>query len=370
MLITSRNVLMIFATLAILGAACSASQGAVVIASSTLPVQLEWQHSSGAREVGPSRGIPGYADGRVYFWSGSKLHALDVRTGEKIWEYDAEGFIWEVQSNDRYVAFLARTGWIEDTLVVLDTEGETVWEQGGYFRSFCLGDGLLFAALEGHVRAYDLATGEQIWDNQQAAESHWNARLLYENASLYVEGRNLRVLNPITGEMSREFEAQTAPGQTSIYRSILYTTDYDHNMLIAIDGQTGDVRWSRTYRPARDDFNAFTLVDGVLYIPDREGNVLAVDSDDGTLLWQYQDSPRVQVLSNVVVFGDTVYAVFSDNTLRGIDARTGQEIGRLQAAGVDPPTEGGPIGIAKIATADSLMLVTFDGVTLFALRPH
>lgn len=361
---------MVFATLAMLGAACSASQGAVVIASSTLPVQLKWQQSSGAQEVGPLRGIPGYADDRVYFWSGSKLLALDVKTGEKIWEYDAKGFIWEAQASDRFVVFLVRTGWIEDTLVVLDTEGEMIWKQSGYFRSFCLGDSLLFAALEGHVRAYDLATGETIWDNQEAAESHWNTHLLYENSSLYVEGRNLRVLNPITGEMSREFEAQTVPGQTGIYNSILYTTDYDNNMLIAIDGQTGAMRWSRTYWPARDDFNAFALVDGVLYIPDREGNVLAVDSDDGTLLWQYQGSPRVQVLSNVVVFGDTVYAVFSDDTLRGIDTRTGQEIGRLKAAGVDPPTEGGPIGIAKIATADSLLLVTFDGVTLFALQPQ
>lgn len=367
--IKSRNVLMVLTTLA-LGAACSAPQGTVVIASSTLQVQLEWQCSSGVREVGPSRGIPGYADGRVYFWSGSKLLALDVKTGEKIWEYDAKGFIWEAQADNRAVAFLARTGWIEDTLVVLDAEGEIVWEQGGYFRSFCLGNGLLFAALEGHVRAYDLDTGEQIWDNQQAAESHWDTRVLYENASLYVEGRNLRVLNTVTGEMSREFEAQTAPGQTGIYRSILYTTDYDNDMLIAIDGQTGNVRWSRTYRPARDDFNAFALVDGVLYIPDREGNVLAVDSADGTLLWQYQGSPRARVLSNVAVLGDTVYAVFSDDTLRGIDARTGQEIGRLQAAGVDPPTEGGPVGIAKIATADSLLLVTFDGVTLFALQPQ
>lgn len=337
-------------------------------------MEIAWQYSCETRDAGPFRGIPGYDREKVYFSSGSHLYVLDALTGEELWHYDAEGYISQSQVNDEFAALLAQTGWVNETLIVLNADtGELMWEQEGHFRSFSFGSSQLFAALEGHIRAYDLITGEQLWDNQEAATSHWPLYLLYESESnsLYAEAETLRVLNADTGEIIREFGIQTAPRQTSIYRDILYTADEDAGMLTAIDGQTGNVIWSKKYRPAGDYFNAPTLVDGVLYFPDKKGNLLAVDSANGEILWQYSPTEVVYVPSNITVFNGGVYAVFSDNTLRGIDAQTGQEIGRIQAEGVNPP--GGntnTIGIAKTASAGDLLLVTFDGITLFALQPQ
>jgi hypothetical protein len=76
------------------------------------------------------------------------------------------------------------------------------------------------------------------------------------------------------------------------------------------------------------------------------------------------------VISNIVILHEVVYAVFADDTLRGIDALTGHEVGHLQAEGIERPSIGDYFGIAKMAIAGDLLLVTFDGLTLLALQPQ
>lgn len=340
----------------------------VAVAGSSLPVQVGWEYFSEAR-IGAVLSSLAYVDGKVYFSSGSHVHKLDVFTGGELWTYDAKGDIWQFQVDERLVVFLADLGIGGDILVVLNADtGRLVWQQKEtLFRSFCLCDGQLIAALEGHIRAYDPATGEQLWDNQEAATSHWGTHVLYEDGLLYVEAETLRVLDADTGRFIQEFQVQTDPGQTRIFEGILYTLDDEGEKLTAIDGRTGSIVWSKRYRPDSYHYPP-TLADGVLYFPDKEGNILAVDSTNGSLLWKYSSSSKVRVLSNIAVFDGVVYTIYPDDTLRGIDTRTGYEVGRLQATGVGHPDLGEYAGVANVVSAGDTLLATFDGATLFALQ--
>ncbi len=338
------------------------------IRSSTLPLQLAWQFSVEGWKFVESYGVPDYANGQVIFWSDATIYALDGQTGEKKWEYNVGGFIYQVQVNGQAVAALAqipRKWLIGDTLIVLNMEGQKVWERDGFFRSFCLGDGLVFAALEGYIRAYELATGKQVWENREAGESHFETTLFWGGDVLYVEGSNLRLLDPRSGEILQEITVQTQ--RTALFGDFLYTIDWSVVTITAIDRVHGRVIWSRPYYPSRDPFSRLTVVDGVIYVPNQRGSILAIRGEDGELIWRSPEGG--DVLSNVVVMNGVVYAIFEDRTLRGFDAETGEEIGRLRFSGVGGVSIGGPVGIPKIGIAEDLLLVTPDSLTLFALQP-
>jgi outer membrane protein assembly factor BamB len=332
-------------------------------------MEVKWEYPSRAKTVASVRGIPTHNNGKVYFSSGSYLSALDSLTGDELWAYNAGDSITHFQTGDAWIVLLKRA-FARDVLVVLSAgTGEVIWQQEGLIRSFYLSDNQLFAAFEGSIRAYDAATGEQIWDNQEAATSHWETHLVYEEGLLYVEAETLRVLDADTGDFLKEFDLQTAPGRTIIFEGILYTADDWNDELLAVNGSTEEIVWRKRIPLARYRHTP-DLIDGILYVTTEEGHLLAIDTNDGSLLWEYSDSPAVRVISNIVILDEVVYAVFADDTLRGIDALTGQEIGHLQAEGSERPSIGNYFGIAKVAIAGNLLLVTFDDVTLLALQPQ
>lgn len=369
MLTNSRVVLL---CLIVLTAACSIQipevRQRVLITDSTLPMEVKWEYLSRAKTVTSVRGIPAHNDGKVYFSSGSYLYALDSLTGDKLWAYDAGDSITHFQTGDDWIVLLKRA-FARRVLVVLSAgTGEVIWQREGLIRSFFFCDNRLFAAFEGHIRAYDVATGEHLWDNQEAATSHWETHLVYEKGLLYVEAEMLRVLDADTGELLKEFDLQTAPGRTIMSEGILYTANDWNEELLAINGLTGEIVWSKRIPLARYHHTP-DLVDGILYVATEEGSLLAIGSEDGSLLWEYAGSPAARMISNVNVFNGVVYAVFADDALRGIDAFTGHQIGRLEVNGTKRPSIGDYFGVAKVASiGDDVLLVTFDSVTLFALE--
>jgi len=370
MLTDSRVILL---CLIMLTAACSIQipevSQRVLITDSTLPVEVKWEYLSRAKTVASVRGIPAHNDGKLYFSSGSYLYALDSLTDDKLWTHDAGDSITHFQTSDDWIILLSRA-FARHVLVVLSAgTGEVIWQREGLIRSFCLSNNRLFAAFEGHIRAYDIATGEQFWDNQEAATSHWETHLVCEKGLLYVEAETLRVLNADTGDFLKEFDLQTAPGRTIIHEGILYTANDWNEELLAINGLTGEIEWSERIPLARYRHTP-DLIDGILYVTTEEGHLLAIDSNNGSILWEYSDSPAARVISNMIVLDEVVYAVFADDTLRGIDVLTGHEIGRLETEGIQRPSIGDYFGFAKVAIAGDLLIVTFDGVTLFAMQPQ
>jgi outer membrane protein assembly factor BamB len=124
-----------------------------------------------------------------------------------------------------------------------------------------------------------VTTGEQLWDNQEAATSHWETHLVYEEGLLYVEAETLRVLDADTGDFLKEFDLQTAPGRTIISEGILYTANDWNEELLAVNGLTGEIVWRKRIPLARYRHTP-DLIDGILYVTTEEGHLLAIDRND------------------------------------------------------------------------------------------
>lgn len=123
------------------------------------------------------------------------------------------------------------------------------------------------------------------------------------------------------------------------------------NTLVAIDYETGDIVWEGPDL-VREPFKWSSLVlsDGVVFATDYLGNVVAVNSDDGSLNWQYPHEfvvPTVteqptevpigkdvsSVTSEIVANDDSVFVGLQDKTVLKLDRETGAAQGSIDVPG-------------------------------------
>ena len=65
-----------------------------------------------------------------------------------------------------------------------------------------------------------------------------------------------------------------------------------YGVLRALDPATGDRKWEFRY-PTPSSAGLLTTASGLIFTGDAEGNLIALDSRDGTLLWSYQMGARL-----------------------------------------------------------------------------
>jgi len=137
---------------------------------------LEWSY-----DLGTSRGIeatPIVHDGMMYVTSTwNILHAMDARTGEKLWEFDPA--IW----GDKVY-----TATIDGRLIALDAKtGKVIWDKQTIDKSkpytitgaprivkgkVIIGNGGAELGVRGYFSAYDAETGEMDW-RSETGEMDW-----------------------------------------------------------------------------------------------------------------------------------------------------------------------------------------------------
>ncbi len=61
-------------------------------------------------------------------------------------------------------------------------------------------------------------------------------------------------------------------------------------------------------------------VNGIVYVASGKGKVSAVSAADGKIVWQYQASPQLFVMSSMACDGKNVYVTAFDGTLTAIKA--------------------------------------------------
>jgi outer membrane protein assembly factor BamB len=101
-----------------------------------------------------------------------------------------------------------------------------------------------------------------------------------------------------------------AAGGKALYRrqtdGKLVKSDWDGRILWSADVKTGMI-------PA-----APTEADGVLYVTSNTGLVSAISADNGRVLWQYQATPQLYVMSGVALADGVAYVSGMDGTLTAI----------------------------------------------------
>ena len=246
-----------------------------------------WSFSLGGEKQRGQESQPMVKDGVMYIsGSYSRVYAIDVNTGDELWQYDArlpDGIMPCCDVINRGVALygdLVIFGTLDAKLVALDNKtGKVVWKKT--VRDYKAGYSITAApivvkgkiitgvsggefGIVGTVIAYDATNGQMVWE-RPTVEGHMGYT--------YKDGK--KVDNGISGGKP----GQTWPGD--LWKSggaatwLGGTYDADTNLLFF--GTGNPAPWNSHLRPGDNYFSASRL---------------AIDPDTGKIVWHFQTTPH------------------------------------------------------------------------------
>jgi len=247
---------------------------------------LAWSY-----DLESTRGIeatPLVVDGVMYVTaSWSVVHAIDARTGKKLWTYDPkvprkDGYKACCDVVNRGVAlYLGKVyvGSLDGRLIALDARtGKKVWEQDTIIDhshaytvtgaprvlkgKVIIGNGGAELGVRGYVTAYDAKSGKQAW--------RWFA--VPGDPSKPFEDESMAAAAKTWDPSGKYWENG---GGGTIWNSMVF--DPDLNLLYLGTGNGGP--WARNKRSPAGGDN--------LYV----ASIVALDPDTGKYVWHYQETP-------------------------------------------------------------------------------
>ncbi len=286
-----------------------------------------WSRSAGAASA-PARSPEGHGPVVVLTRDGS-VQALSPETGEPLWSVpveEAEGAPVVGTDGTVYVA----SG--KHHLVALDgDDGQQRWSRE--FQGWLVGTpavsaegtlGMVLKDPSDQVLCLDAATGETRWQRplqqqsmlaRSVAISPQGTILAFENADL-----SLRALDGHSGRTVWKFPVSDyLSGELSLGDDGSVYVSRAFGDVLALDSQDGRLMWKQKLGKSP----AATAADGAVFVRTDDNRVSALDARTGQPRWQQEikdeklGAPRVDPEGNVVVTGGT-------GTARALDAESGQ----------------------------------------------
>lgn len=234
----------------------------------------------------------------------------------------------------------------------------------GYSSPLVIGDVLYIGSMEGHIRAIDTATGDEIWQ-VQPLERAVSPIQAWGDQLIVIIGDTLFLLDRATGATRWQFAigesawfsqpliieniayfgsaepryfaldltSQTVLWQVATASRIYYypaawgdTLIFSgENHLIALNRQTGEKIWQADLPSA--DWGPYAIGDGTIFAGALDGSFYAVDVATGDILWRARvGSDDRPVWSPPIVSEGVVYAGYSNDTFYAFDAATGDTV--------------------------------------------
>ena len=320
---------------------------------------------------------------------GGVLYAIDVETGQQRWRYPAfgdglpdrtyfsttptvEGGKVYVGGNDRKMHIIdAKTGSESEdgvlnikssinssALVLADnllfgadngtyysfnlTNLQPTWRQqfvstSSINSAAILADGnIFFTTADNTLWAVRESTGKARW-SQRIASGYRPNRVAYgDNVLLVPSGQILYAYSPGTGSQRWSYECpQEIMATPIVIEGIIYLIYKDDRGLgasmVALNSRNRKPIWpepiSLPYYPTA----APTIAGGTIYIPALRNLILAINREDGKMLWEYHITPsstrtltqpltETKVSSPISISNGTLYAVSDDGTLSAFRA--------------------------------------------------
>lgn len=246
-----------------------------------------WSFSFGGEKQRGQESQPMIKDGVMYVTgSYSRVYAVDARTGEEIWQYDArlpDGIMPCCDVINRGVALydnLVIFGTLDAKLVALDNKtGKVVWKKtvGDYKEGYSLTAAPIIVkgkvitgvsggefGIVGKVEAYDAKTGNLAW-TRPTVEGHMG----------YIWKDGKKTENGISGGEA----GKTWPGdlwKTGGAATWLGGT-YDADVDLLFFGTGNPAPWNSHMRPGDNLFSSSRV---------------AIDPDTGKIAWHFQTTPH------------------------------------------------------------------------------
>ncbi|MDX5409552.1 MAG: methanol/ethanol family PQQ-dependent dehydrogenase [Thauera sp.] len=246
-----------------------------------------WSFSFGGEKQRGQQSQPLVHDGKMFVTASySRIFALDVKTGEKLWKYEhrlPDGIMPCCDVINRGAAIygnLVIFGTLDAQLVALDKDtGKVVWKEkiedykAGYSMTAApqIVKGLVITGnsggefgIVGRVDARDAKTGKLVW-TRPVVEGHMGYK--YDKDGKQVE-------NGITGKTNASWPGDLwKTGGAAPWLSAYYDPEVD---LIFI-GTGNPAPWNSHLRPGDNLYSSSTV---------------AIDPDTGKIEWHYQTTPH------------------------------------------------------------------------------
>lgn len=266
---------------------------------------------------------------RVYSANGLGEVSAFTKAGKKLWTFTAGDAVYSspVLAEGKVIF-----GCNDGKLYAVDASaGKQAWVNSDATyaiesKPFVANGRVYFGAWDQQIRCVDARDGKLIWKRicegarvAKAAHRYYSAgdaMPVVAEGKLHIadRGYHLTILDADTGEPIATAEKVSATGLSEDGRFV-YRRMTDGRL--AKTDSSGKELWSV---PAEMNFipTAPTEKNGVVYVASAKGMVSALAADDGKLLWRYQASPQLFVMSSVVSDGERVYATAFDGTLTAI----------------------------------------------------
>lgn len=177
-----------------------------------------------------------------------------------------------------------------------------------------------------------------------------------------------------TGALKQVWQADIGEGDQDKLPLIAQPVVFDHqvftldteNKIRAFDLATGKELWSRSVRPKKEDEDVISgglaFSSGKLYVTSGYGELLAIDTASGKILWKQKLTSPSRAAPSVL--NDRVYVVTLENKIIAFAAADGKQLWDYQALAEDA----GIVGAASPAVNNEIVMPAFSSGEIIALR--
>lgn len=247
-------------------------------------------------------------------------------------------------------------GDVEGNIVaVSNNHGEVIWHRH-LKEKITSGIGinnnkLVFGTIDGHVVALGRKSGEFLWQSEVAGEVLAAPAVTTNAVFVKTVNGELFALNIQNGKRMWDYSIEN-PSLTlrddsavQTYRNIA-VTGFSDGMLVAFDGQSGNVLWRKPLGVSKGASAVERMVDivadpvikdGTLYVVGYQGRLAAINVTSGETLWQRDFSSY----SGLTVGKNTLYVTNSDSHVWAFERSTGKVLwhnDKLDGRGVSAPS--------------------------------
>jgi outer membrane protein assembly factor BamB len=316
------------------------------VADSVLPDTLEIIWTFKAKDA--IEAAAAIADGVVYIGSlDEHLYALNLKTGEKKWEYKAG----PIAAPPSVRGKLIYVGDSDGIFHCIDGEGKKKWsyETGGEIKSGAnfAGDFVLFGSSDEHLYCLKM-NGDLAWKFQVSGGPVLGTPVVVDGRT-FAAGcdSTLHVLNVADGKEQAKLDlgGQVA-ASAAVVGDRLYVGTMT-NQVLGIDWKKPALDWKFEPEDRAEPFYASAAVTETLVIAgSRDRLVHALNRKTGKEEWNFPTNGKVD--SSPVIVGDRVYFGSADGKLYVLDAAKGTLIQKVDLRGpisASPAVAGGRLVI-------------------------
>lgn len=310
----------------------------------------------------------------AFIRTSTTLYALDVLENKVVWKVASsfnqklslapivvDSLVIVVETGSRLAAFSTETGeliWRTPVIAVAETDPVTASIQSIDFNN----QFLFVARFDWMLTAYNLKSGETIWDYKLPGRTNPYLQVNENNVSLAI-GETVKILDSKTGLELWNKPIDGYSGPILLSNSTLYITDEKNASLISINVNTHQTNWTKDYRSTIEAFKYSCILE-------TEGNILIaaeklmlVSKSDGSILWA---TDSLGTLECPIILGNKIFIRNTHTILYALDKETGQEIGRLLVQ-ANTPMKHEPF--RSPISVDGLLIVPFGDNRVFVYRP-